>query len=92
MLVESLSNEALQERRAEAFRSFAALISEKARSFFGADAVAEVDAELTSVALVGGLAELVIRWLDGSLAVSRERLVDHCAKLFVASAHITSRR
>ena len=92
MLVESLGNEALQERRAEAFRSFAALISERARSFFGADAVAEVDAELTSVALVGGLAELVIRWLDGSLAVSRDRLVDHCAKLFVASAHITSRR
>jgi AcrR family transcriptional regulator len=92
MLVESLGNEALQERRADAFRSFAALISEKARSFFGADAVAEVDAELTSVALVGGLAELVIRWLDGSLAVSRERLVDHCAKLFVASAQITSRR
>ena len=92
MLVESLGNEVLQERRAEAFRSFAALISERARSFFGADAVAEVDAELTSVALVGGLAELVIRWLDGSLAVSRERLVDHCAKLFVASAQITSRR
>ena len=92
MLVESLGNEALQERREEAFRSFAALISERARSFFGADAVAEVDAELTSVALVGGLAELVIRWLDGSLAVSRERLVDHCAKLFVASAQITSRR
>ena len=39
-----------------------------------------------------GSAELVIRWLDGSLAVSRERLVDHCAKLFVASAHISSRR
>ena len=92
MLVESLSNEALLERRAEAFRSFAALISEEAQSFFGPDAVEEVDAELTSVALVGGLAELVVRWLDGSLAVSRERLVDHCAKLFVASAHITSRR
>lgn len=92
MLVESLGNEALQERREQAFRSFAALISEKARSFYGADAVAEVDAELTSVALVGGLAELVIRWLDGSLAVSRERLVDHCAKLFVASAHVSSRR
>lgn len=92
ILVESLGNAALQERRAEAFRSFAALISEKARSFFGADAVSEVDAELTSVALVGGLAELVIRWLDGSLAVSRERLVDHCAKLFVVSAQVTSRR
>ncbi len=92
MLVESLGNEALQERREQAFRSFAALISEKARSFYGADAVAEVDAELTSVALVGGLAELVIRWLDGSLAVSRERLVDHCAKLFVSSAHVSSRR
>ena len=92
MLVESLGNEVLQERREQAFRSFAALISEKARGFYGADAVAEVDAELTSVALVGGLAELVIRWLDGSLAVSRDRLVDHCAKLFVASAQITSRR
>ena len=92
MLVESLGNEALQQRREQAFRSFAALVSEQGRSFYGIDAVAEVDAELTAVALVGGLAELVILWLDGSLAVSRERLVDHCAQLFVASAQVSSRR
>jgi AcrR family transcriptional regulator len=92
MLVESLGNETLRGRREQAFRSFAALVSEQGRSFYGANDVAEADAELTAVALVGGLAELVILWLDGSLAVSRERLVDHCAKLFVASAQVSSRR
>jgi AcrR family transcriptional regulator len=92
MLIESLGNEALQRRREQAFRSFAGLVSEQGRSFYGSDAVAELDAELTAVALVGGLAELVILWLDGSLAVSRERLVDHCAQLFVVSAQVSSRR
>ena len=92
MLVESLGNETLQRRRERSFRSFAALVSEQGRSFYGAGAVAELDAELTAVALVGGLAELVVLWLDGALAVSRERLVDHCAQLFVASAQVSSRR
>jgi len=92
MLVESLGNETLRSRREQAFRSFAALVSEQGRSFYGTDEVAEVDSELTAVALVGGLAELVILWLDGALAVSRERLVDHCAQLFVASAQVSSRR
>ena len=92
MLVESLGNEALRRRREQAFSSFAALLSEQGRGFYGSGAGAELDAELTAVALVGGLAELVVRWLDGSLAVSRERLVDHCAKLFVASAQVSSGR
>ena len=92
MLVESVGNESLKRRRRESVSAFAALIGERARDFYGADAIEPLDAELTALALVGGLAELVVRWLDGSLDVSRERLVDHCAQLFVAAAHVSSRR
>ena len=45
---------------------------------------------LTSTGLVGALAELLIAWLGGSLDVPRERLVDHCAELFVAAASVRS--
>jgi hypothetical protein len=31
------------------------------------------------------MAELLIRWLDGSLDISRDRLVDDLAELFVAT-------
>jgi AcrR family transcriptional regulator len=92
MLVESLGNEVLRRRRQEAIRSFAGLVSERGRAFYGDDAVSAQDAELTSLALVGGLAELLVRWLDGDLAVSRRRLVEHCTELFTASAEVTSSR
>ena len=49
-----------------------------------------MDAELTTLALVGALAELLIAWLGGELDVPRERLVDHCASLFVAAAEVSS--
>jgi len=92
MLVESMGSEALQRRREQTIRSFATLVSEQGRGFYGDEAVAEQDAELTSLALVGGLAELLVRWLDGDLAVPRERLVEHCTELFVAAARVSSGR
>jgi AcrR family transcriptional regulator len=91
MLVESLGNEALRERRQASARAFAELIGQRGRAFYGGDAIDAADAELTAMALVGALAELLVRWLDGSLAVSRERLVDHCTGLFVAAADVSSR-
>lgn len=43
---------------------------------------------LAATALIGALANLLIRWLDGSLPVSRERLTAYCAQLVVASAQV----
>lgn len=91
MLLESLSDAALRERRAEAIRGFARLVSEQAQSFYD-DPIAADDAELTALALVGGLAELLVGWLDGTIEVPRERLVDHCTELFVAAARVSTAR
>ena len=90
MLVESMASPALRDRRAAAVHQFAALITDRGREFYGADAVSERDAELTALALVGGLAELVVAWLEGRIDVSRERLVDHYAQLFVAVSTVSS--
>lgn len=90
LLLEALGNEALERRRRHALQIFARLIAQQAEEFYGADAPEPVDATLTSTALVGALAELLIAWLGGSLDVPRERLVDHCAELFVASASVRS--
>ena len=43
------------------------------------------DAQLTATALVGALTNLLVRWLDGTLAVGRAELTEFCVRLLVAS-------
>ena len=88
--VEAMGSEALMQRRLETLRAFAQLIAQQAREFYGAAAVTSTDAELTAQLLVGGVAETLIAWLGGELDVSRERLVEHSAELFVAAAGVRS--
>lgn len=45
-------------------------------------------AQLTAIALTGALANLFIRWLDGSVAVDRARLIDYCVRLLVTSVDL----
>jgi AcrR family transcriptional regulator len=90
MLVTSQSSEPLRRRREAATSAFAQLVSEQAQRFYGGKALDRHDAELTALALVGGIAELLVRWLDGGLAVPRERLIEHCTALFVAAADASS--
>jgi AcrR family transcriptional regulator len=88
--VEAMGSEALMQRRLETLRGFAQLIAQQAREFYGPSAVTDADAELTAQLLVGGVAETLIAWLGGELDVSRERLVEHSAELFVAAAGVSS--
>jgi AcrR family transcriptional regulator len=90
LLLEAHGSQSLQRRRLDALRAFALLTVEHGRPRLGADAPDETDALLTAVALVGGLAELLICWLNGELDVPRERLVNHCAALLVAGAGVRS--
>jgi AcrR family transcriptional regulator len=90
MLVESMNTAALRERREAAVRQFAGLIREQGREFYAGKPVDDVDAELTSLALVGALGELLVAWIEGRLDVPRERLVEHCVGLFVAAASVKS--
>lgn len=96
VFVEALGNEALARRRLASMRTLAELIALQGRASFG---VAEGDEGLVAVSsslLAGGIAELLIAWLDGGLAVSREDLVEDCAELLVAvgegAARIARRR
>jgi AcrR family transcriptional regulator len=88
LLLESFANEALVRHGIELLPSFAALLVEQiGASFEGPD---EVDATLSAVALVGALAHLYLGWIDGTLAISRERLVRHAVRLIVAAAGVHS--
>jgi AcrR family transcriptional regulator len=90
--IEAMGNEALMARRLETLGTFAGVVSEQSREFFGSEGPSPEDLDLTAHALVGALAELLIAWLGGRLEVPRERIVDHCTNLFVAAADVRSSR
>lgn len=90
LLLESATGGALYDRREEAVHAFATLLGEEAIRFYGASGEAAVDARLTAHALAGALAELLVAWQRGVLAISRARLVDHAVALFVAASRVSS--
>jgi AcrR family transcriptional regulator len=88
--VEAMGSEALMRRRLDTLQQFAELVAAYGRGLEGAAAGDEEMAALTAQVLVGGLTEALIAWLEGRLRVSRERLVEHCAALFVAAMGVSS--
>jgi AcrR family transcriptional regulator len=84
LFVEAIGSEALARRRLDALRMFAELVAGQAREFYGADDVADPLVEMTALMLAGGLSEILLAWLDGTLVVEREQLIDTCADLFGA--------
>lgn len=96
VFVEALGNEALARRRLDSMRTLAELIALHGRASFGAQPGDEGLVQVTSSLLAGGIAELLIAWLDGGLEVDRDELVDDCAELLVAvgegAARIARRR
>jgi AcrR family transcriptional regulator len=90
MVKEGLGNRALERQRREAIQRFALLIEQAARDFFGAQAPSPTDLALNARALVGATGELLLAWLGDEVDVSPERIVDHCAALFLAVADVSS--
>jgi AcrR family transcriptional regulator len=90
LFLEAAGSEALAQRRRQAINAFARLVRDEAAEFYKVPGPLLKDAELTAHALVGGLAQLLMAWLSGELKVSRKRLIDHCAELFVAAAGVRS--
>jgi AcrR family transcriptional regulator len=83
---EALGSEALARRRLQAMRAMAQLIADHGRLAYGAPPAADTLVEITASLLAGGIAELLIAWLDGSIDVTRDELVDDCAALFMITA------
>jgi AcrR family transcriptional regulator len=84
--IEALGSEALLERRLATMTTFAELIAAQARASYSPPASEDPLVELTARLLTGGLAELLITWLQGEIEIDRERLIDDCVALFVATA------
>jgi AcrR family transcriptional regulator len=80
LLVEPLTDATLAVRGTALSPAFAEIIRTQ---LGGAD---EVAAQLTATALVGAIANLFIRWLDGSLAIDRAALADYCVRLLTTTA------
>jgi AcrR family transcriptional regulator len=85
LFIEAMGAEALARRRFATVRMFAALVAQQARSFYRLTDDPDPLVELTALMLAGGLAESLLAWLDGTLELSREQLLEHCSDLFVAT-------
>lgn len=87
---EAEGNELLVRRRREGLRMFAALMAEQARAFYGGPAQSDHIADVTALLLAGGMAELLMAWVDGDVPVTRDELVADCAALFAAAGAAAS--
>ncbi len=70
---EALGNEALNRRRLESGYALADLIS-----------AGDAKHRVTAAFVVGGFSEVLTAWLDGRITVSRKRLIEQTADLFLS--------
>ncbi len=91
LFIEAMGSEPLARRRFETVRMFARLVAEQARAFYRVPGETDPLVELTALMLAGGLAEALLAWLDGSLRVTREQLIEDCTDLFVANGEAAVR-
>ena len=80
LLLEPMTDAALSRRGTESMPMFADLVRAHLR-----EGVDPLEARLTATALIGALANLFIRWLDGSLPASREQLTDYCVRMLLTA-------
>ncbi|NKQ53584.1 TetR/AcrR family transcriptional regulator [Amycolatopsis sp. K13G38] len=77
----ALAATVLAGKRAESTRWFVQLLGLQAREFYGIETSARL--ELISEVLVGGLAQALTSWLNGTLDMDEPGLVDMCTDIFV---------
>lgn len=85
LFVEGLGSAALARRRLDAMHEMWRILAAFARGFYGREADTDPIGDVAAALLVGGVAELLIAWLDGRLALTREQLVDDLTALFVVT-------
>jgi AcrR family transcriptional regulator len=84
---EAAGHPALSARQAAATQQYAGLVAALMRESGGLDAPEhQPRLELVSLVLVSGLIHTIGQWLDGSIALSRDELLDELARLAVAAA------
>lgn len=85
VFAEPLAVPALNSRRTEVGRTFAALIVGQAQEFYGPATALRLGSwgEFAAAHLLGGLAETMTAWVRGDLAITRDELIERSTELFV---------
>lgn len=83
--VEAQSSEALQRCRRGGTQLLARLLAEQTPACFGTSPDVDPLVEVTAGLLVGGMANVLVTWLDGELDLTRERLIEDLTDLFVTT-------
>ncbi|MGH3414414.1 MAG: TetR/AcrR family transcriptional regulator [Marmoricola sp.] len=82
-IIEAGAIPALRHRRTQLLRHFAHRSAEEARELLGLSPGNERFDEVAGLLFIGGMAELITAWLDGSLEVTSEEIVDSATKSFL---------
>jgi AcrR family transcriptional regulator len=85
VFAESLVSPPLMQRRRAALREGAGIIAAYGRATYKTTPAADALIDVTATLLAGGIAELLLAWIDGELPVTRDELIDECAALFMAT-------
>jgi AcrR family transcriptional regulator len=87
LYVEAVASASLAERRAQSVSAHAEILAAQLRELRGLDRPEQrAPLRLATLVLIGGLAEAILGWLDGTLEMSREMLIEECARLAVGIA------
>lgn len=82
-IIESVSSPALRRRRTELLRYLAHRSAEEARIHLGLPQRSAREDEVAGLLFIGGMAELVTAWLDGTLTATADEMVDAAAHGFL---------
>ena len=82
-IIEAGANPALRPRRTKLLRDFAHRAAAEARELYDLR-WSEAEGEMAGLLFIGGMAELVTAWLDGSLEATPEQLVEAATAAFIA--------
>lgn len=80
----ALSSTVLAQRRLESARVFAGLVTKQAVGFYEVAESPRLD--LAAYFMVGGLAQALTAWLNGTVSLQEEELVDACTDLLLSMA------
>jgi AcrR family transcriptional regulator len=82
VLLEALGTGVLAAKRRDTMHLLKSTIATLAQTTYAIDEHDPI-VNVTATLIAGGVAELMIGWLDGSVELPREQLIDQCARLIV---------